>query len=155
MDTSICTHTSANVNVNEGPAVLVRNGKVFIVFSASACDESYCLGMLTANQNADLCDMESWKKTERPVFTTSVANAVYGPGHCSFTKSSDYQWDLIVYHARSYPGLYTQSASSPGGGGAPILSSATKDGLSDPHRSCRVKVFTWNKDGSPNFGEAE
>ncbi len=140
------THTSANVNVNEGPAILQRNGKVFIVYSASACDESYCLGMLTANENADLCNMDSWAKSEEPVFTTSVGNSVYGPGHCSFTKYNG--WDVIVYHARSYPGLYSYI-------GRTTNYTATTDGLSDPYRSGRAKVFTWNADGTPNFGEAE
>lgn len=32
--------------VNEGPAVLIRNGKVIITYSASATDENYCMGML-------------------------------------------------------------------------------------------------------------
>lgn len=142
-DTSICTHTSANVNVNEGPAILQRNGKVFIVYSASACDESYCLGMLSADQSADLCAMSSWTKSATPVFTTSVAHSVYGPGHCSFTTVDGD--DVIVYHARTYPGLYTSYKTS----------SATTDGLSDPFRSARAKVFTWNTDGTPHFGEAE
>lgn len=140
------THTSANVNVNEGPAILQRNGKVFIVYSASACDESYCLGMLTADENADFCDMSSWKKSEEPVFTTSVGKSVYGPGHCSFTTYNG--WDVIVYHARPYPGLYSYI-------GRTTNYTSTTDGLSDPYRSGRAKVFTWNADGTPNFGEAE
>ncbi|HAH61663.1 MAG TPA: alpha-N-arabinofuranosidase [Treponema sp.] len=144
-DTSICTHTSANVNVNEGPAVLNRNGKVFIVYSASGCDESYCMGMLTADEDDDLCDMSSWSKSGSPVFTTSVTNSVYGPGHCSFTTDGDY--DVIVYHARRYAGLYDSTSAN--------LDDTTTDGLSDPNRSARAKVFTWNSDGTPNFGTAE
>lgn len=140
------THTSANVNVNEGPAILQRNGKIFIVYSASACDESYCLGLLTADENAEPCNMSSWKKSQEPVFTTSVKNNVYGPGHCSFTTYKDY--DVIVYHARQYPGLYSNIARTNN-------YTATTDGLSDPYRSGRTKVFTWNADGTPNFGEAE
>ena len=33
-------------NVNEAPAVLIRNGKVFVTFSASATDVNYCIGLL-------------------------------------------------------------------------------------------------------------
>lgn len=131
------------VNVDEGPAILHRNGRVFLVFSASGCDESYCLGMLTADENADLTKIENWTKSEEPVFCTSVRNSVYGPGHCSFTKDGDY--DVMVYHARNYPGLYKTSN----------ITSSTTDALSDGHRSARAKVFTWNADGTPNFGEAE
>lgn len=137
-------HNSGNVNVNEGPAILKRNGKVFIAYSASACDEAYCLGLLTADENSDLTEMTSWKKSPVPVFMTSMANSVYGPGHCSFTTDKDGK-DLIVYHARNYYGLYT--------GGA--VYSTTKDGLSDPHRSARVKQIDWKSDGTPDFGEAE
>ena len=36
-------------DVNEGPAVLIRNGRVFMTFSASAIDANYCLGLLTAS----------------------------------------------------------------------------------------------------------
>lgn len=134
------------VNVNEGPAVLVRNGKVFLVFSASACDASYCLGMLTADQNADLCNARSWSKSEKPVFTSSVRNGVYGVGHCSFTTYKGY--DVIVYHARQWPGLYSSYKRT-------NSYTETTEGLKDPYRTGRAKVFTWNSDGSPNFGEAE
>ena len=137
--------TSASVNVNEGPAILQRNGKVFIVYSASACDESYCLGLLSADNTADLCSMSNWTKSTSPVFMTCEANSAYGPGHCSFTTDGDY--DVIVYHARSYPGLYTSMTLS--------SSYATTDGLSDPFRCPRAKVFTWNADGTPNFGQPE
>ena len=38
--------------VNEGPAVLIRNGRVFMTFSASATDARYCMGLLTADADA-------------------------------------------------------------------------------------------------------
>ena len=39
--------------VNEGPAVLVRNGRVFLSYSASATDHNYCMGLLTAASDSD------------------------------------------------------------------------------------------------------
>jgi GH43 family beta-xylosidase len=45
--------------VNEGPAVLIRNGRVFMTFSASATDARYCMGLLTADADADLLDPAS------------------------------------------------------------------------------------------------
>ncbi len=137
---------SPTVNVNEGPAFLHRNGKVFLIFSASACDATYCLGMLTADENADLCDPKSWTKSEKPVFTSSVRNKVFGVGHCSFTTYKGY--DVIVYHARQWAGLYSYW------GRTNNFTKAT-EGLQDPYRTGRAKVFTWNEDGTPNFGEAE
>jgi len=122
-------------NVNEGPAVIKRNGKVFVAFSASATDENYCMGLLTADTDSDLLDADSWTKTPHPVFETSEETGEYGPGHNSFTIAEDGTTDLLVYHARPYKG-YLEG----------------KDPLSDPNRHARVKAFSWNEDGTPNFG---
>jgi GH43 family beta-xylosidase len=69
--------------VVEGPSPLVKNGKVFIAYSASATDDRYKLGLLSAPDTADLLSTSSWTKSPNPVFQT--ANGVYGPGHGSFT----------------------------------------------------------------------
>lgn len=115
--------------VNEGAVILKRNGKIFLVYSASACwEEDYSLGILTANDTSDLLDPASWTKSAQPVFAKSPENGVFGPGHNSFVQSKDGTQDLIVYHGNSDPGQ---------GCGA---------------RPSRVQPFTWNDDGSPNFG---
>ena len=119
-----------HVDVNEGPQFLVRNGKIFIIYSASGCwTDHYALGMLTASAKSNLLDPKSWVKSAEPVFKSSVENGVYAPGHNSFFKSPDGKEDWILYHANDKPGQ--------GCGG---------------HRSPRAQKFTWNKDGSPNFG---
>ena len=46
--------------VNEGPAVVKKNGKIFISYSASATDSNYCMGLLTASDTNDLLDPNSW-----------------------------------------------------------------------------------------------
>jgi GH43 family beta-xylosidase len=120
-------------SVNEGAAILKRNGRIFITFSASATDYNYCMGLLTANENSDLLDPKSWVKTAEPVFTTSEENRQYGPGHNSFTVSEDGKQDILVYHARSYKEI-------------------EGDPLYDPNRHTRVQVIQWNEDGIPNFG---
>ncbi|MEH7373532.1 glycoside hydrolase family 43 protein [Neobacillus drentensis] len=119
--------------VNEGAAVLKRNGKIFISYSASATDYNYCMGLLTADENSDLLDPASWKKSETPVFQTNVENSQYGPGHNSFTVSEDGSQDILIYHARNYRDI-------------------EGDPLWDPNRHTRAQVFTWNEDGTPNFG---
>jgi len=119
-----------HVNVNEGPEVLVHNNKLFLIFSASGCwTDEYALGMLTAPANADLLAPGSWKKHPQPVFRKNAANSVYAPGHNSFFQSPDGKEDWILYHANPAPGC--------GCGGK---------------RSPRMQKFTWNKDGTPNFG---
>ena len=119
--------------VNEGPAILKKNGKVFLTYSASATDENYCMGMLTADENSDLLNPASWVKSQEPVFKTSWENGQYGPGHNSFTVSEDGTEDILVYHGRNY----TEIVGDP---------------LYDPNRHTRVEVIKWNEDGTPNFG---
>jgi GH43 family beta-xylosidase len=117
--------------VNEGPAVLIRNGRVFVTFSASATDARYCMGLLTADENANLLDARSWTKSPDPVFVTNAETRQFGPGHNSFTVHGDD--DVLVYHARDYRDI-------------------TGDPLFDPNRHTRVQKLYWNEDGTPAFG---
>jgi GH43 family beta-xylosidase len=125
------THSWETVGgaVNEGAEVIQRNGRTFIVFSASHCSTpDYKLGILTYNGGDPLLQ-SSWVKSSQPVFQRNNANGVYGPGHNGFFKSPDGTEDWIVYHANS-------SAS----------------GGCDINRSTRAQKITWNADGTPNFG---
>ncbi|GIJ46032.1 hypothetical protein Val02_29180 [Virgisporangium aliadipatigenens] len=119
--------------VNEGPAVIVRNNRVWLTYSASATDANYCLGLLSASASADLLNPASWTKHQNPVFTSNAATSQYGPGHNSFTVSEDGQSDILVYHDRSYQNI-------------------TGDPLNDPNRRTRLQKVYWNADGTPNFG---
>jgi GH43 family beta-xylosidase len=87
--------------VNEAPAVLKKNGRIHLTYSASSTGSCYCLGMLTADQNADLLDPAVWKKSRYPVLQSDPEKAVYGPGHNSFTLSEEGS-DVMIYHARPY-----------------------------------------------------
>lgn len=122
--------------VNEGPAVLKRNGKIFISFSGSATDENYAMGILSADENSDVMDPNSWTKSKVPVFKTCYETGQYGPGHNSFTVSEDGSKDILVYHVRNY----TEIVGDP---------------LYDPNRHTCAKEFGWNPDGTPNFGTPE
>lgn len=86
--------------VNEGPAILKRNGKIFMTYSASETGVAYCLGMLTADEDADLLDPKSWTKERYPVLKSDADAVVYGPGHNSFTVDENGE-DIMVYHART------------------------------------------------------
>jgi GH43 family beta-xylosidase len=118
--------------VNEGAAVIRRNGRIFISYSASATDANYCMGLLTADENADLLNAASWTKSPTPVFTTNEGTKQYGPGHNSFSRDEEGN-DILVYHARSYRNI-------------------VGDPLYDPNRHARVQRLYWNADGTPNFG---
>ncbi|MCC3655611.1 glycoside hydrolase family 43 protein [Streptomyces sp. S07_1.15] len=124
---------TAGYKVNEGPAVIQRNGRVFLAYSASATDSNYCLGLLTADDTADLLAPASWSKSPRPVFTSSDATGQYGPGHNSFTVAEDGRTDVLVYHARQYKEI-------------------SGDPLNDPNRHTRLQELGWKPDGTPDFG---
>ncbi|HEX6354697.1 family 43 glycosylhydrolase [Actinophytocola sp.] len=115
--------------VNEGAEVIQRNGRTFIVFSASHCSTpDYKLGILTYN-GGDPLQQSSWVKSSQPVFQRNNAAGVFAPGHNGFFKSPDGTEDWIVYHANS-----------------------SANGGCDMNRSTRAQKFTWNADGTPNFG---
>lgn len=116
--------------VNEGPEILKRGDKTFLVYSASFCGtDQYALGMLTAASTADPMLPSSWTKSTRPVFSQSPANRAYATGHNSFFTSKDGQESWILYHANSNP----------------------NEGCVEK-RNPRMQQFTWNPDGTPNFG---
>jgi GH43 family beta-xylosidase len=116
--------------VREGPQVLPHDGKLFLIYSA--CDTGkpdYMLGMLSASTNADLLNPAAWKQYPEPVFTRNDAAGVFGPGHNGFFKSPDGTEDWIVYHAKT-TSAYTYKG-----------------------RTTRAQKFTWNADGTPDFGK--
>ncbi len=120
-------------DVNEAPAVLVKNGRVFLTYSASATDANYALGLLTAPVGANLLDAKAWTKSARPVFASSAANGQYGPGHNAFTTTPDGKTDILVYHARNYRDI-------------------VGDPLKNPDRHVRAQAIGWRADGTPDFG---
>ena len=121
----------AHVDVNEGPQMLKRGDKLFLIYSASGCwTDSYCLGMLTAEAGSDLLDPASWRKSPHPVLSSRPEAQAYAPGHCSFFKSPDGSEDWILFHANSEPGQ---------GCGR--------------YRSPRAQRITWKADGTPDFGQ--
>ncbi|MBI5768308.1 MAG: glycoside hydrolase family 43 protein [Verrucomicrobia bacterium] len=119
--------------VNEGPAFIARNGRVFIAYSAAGTGPEYCLGLLTASADADLLDPKSWTKSPAPIFTTNEKNGIFGPGHNSFTTTPDRKTDLLVFHARNYAEI-------------------KGDPLHDPNRHTRVQPIAWRADGTPDLG---
>ena len=86
--------------VNEGPAVLKKNGKIFLTYSASETGVAYCVGMLTADVDSDLLDPLSWHKERYPVLCSDDEIGIYGPGHNSFTVDEEGN-DIMVFHART------------------------------------------------------
>lgn len=123
-------------NVNEGPAVIKRNGKLFVTYSASATNHNYCMGLLWINEAADLLEASNWNKSPGPVFFTNEDLKRYGPGHNSFTIAEDGEKDVMIYHARDYKKIQGHE-------------------LSDPNRATRARVVHWTESGFPDFMQNE
>lgn len=109
--------------VNEGPAVMKRNGHIYVTFSASATNHNYCIGLLRIDEKEDMLDATHWKKYPQPVLTTNESIREYGPGHNSFTTLAD-GTGVIVYHARNYKEI-------------------EGDPLWDPNRHTYIRPFSW------------
>lgn len=118
--------------VNEGPAVLVRDGRLLLTYSASATGAEYAMGLLTADTDADLLDPASWTKHAEPIFTSDPSADRYGPGHNSFTTTAGGDV-VLVYHARTYTDI-------------------VGDPLRDPNRHACAQVLPFAEDGTPQWG---
>jgi len=114
--------------INEGPEFLYKDGRLFLIYSASATwMPDYCLGMLIL-KGEDPLNPEDWEKIPEPIFKRSDRNKVWGPGHCSFVKTPAGEY-WIAYHAKS----------------------TSYNTMRD--RSTRIQKFTWDKNNFPLFGE--
>mgnify|MGYP001403406240 FL=1 len=122
--------------VNEGAAVIKHDGKIFVTYSASATDKNYAVGLLWADENADLMDEASWNKSETPVFATNAEARRFGPGHNSFTKAEDGETDVMIYHARVYEKIRGNS-------------------LYDFNRHTRARIVKWDEQGFPDFRQEQ
>jgi GH43 family beta-xylosidase len=117
--------------VNEGPAVVKHDGRIFLTYSASATGECYCMGMLSIGEEEDLLDPRAWKKERQPVLRSDREMGFYGPGHNSFTKLPD-GTDVCIYHARTYLEI-------------------EGDPLYDPNRHAFAMKVEWEEKGYPRF----
>lgn len=91
--------TTATRGLNEAPQVLVRGGRVFVAYSASASWEvSYKLGLLELAPGGDPLDPCAWRKWPEPILRAT--GRTWGPGHNCFTTSPDGTEDWLVFHAK-------------------------------------------------------
>ncbi len=117
--------------VNEGPAVLKHGGKIYLTFSASATGACYCMGMLRADEDADLLDPASWKKDREPVFKTDADRRIFGPGHNCFLEGEEGEI-LTALHFRDYEKI-------------------EGDPLNDHNRHAHVMPVQFDEEGAPLF----
>ena len=117
--------------IQEGPEVLQRNGKVFVIYSANeSWTDNECLGMLV-NTDGNYLNPASWTKMPQPVFQTVTGpnGSVYGPGGiaASPNRSTGRRTGFsITPHQYSGAGW---------------------------NRNIRMQRFTWDANGYPDFGQ--
>lgn len=117
--------------VNEGPAVLRHEDRLFLTFSGSGCwTDDYAVGILTADEGENLLEPGSWTKVTEPLLSRDDEAQAFGPGHNNFFKSPDGSEDWIIYHANPAAGLGCAAARSP-----------------------RVQRVIWGDEGLPDFGK--
>lgn len=118
-------------NVNEGPEALISpTGNLFVTYSAAGCwTDNYSLGLLSLAENGDPLNATHWTKSPTAVFVKNPAGGAFGPGHNGFFKSLDETEDWIIYHANNQTNQGCGSKRNP-----------------------RIQKFTWNANGTPNFG---
>lgn len=98
-----------DANVDEGPNVLKHDGKLYLTFSGDSVSDYYCMGLLCADENADLLNPASWTQTAYPVLASAHVAGEYGPGHNCFTKD-EYGRDVIVLHMKPNHGTRSMTA---------------------------------------------
>ena len=125
-----------NIPVNEGPAVMIHDGRIFLAFSASATGPEYCIGLMYADEKADLLDINNWTKLEKPLLTSDDLEGEYGPGHNSFVKDENGDW-IFIYHSRDEKCFRGECGFS------------HEDPLYDPCRSARKRKVLWDEKGFP------
>ena len=130
-----------NHRVNEGPAVLKTENKVYVYFSASGTGAEYCVGRMEADIGSDLMNIKNWKKLDKPVLSTADLVGESGPGHNCFVKDTNGD-TLFVYHARP------ASHASKGCG------TYASDPLYDPCRHTRIRTVSFDKNGEPVINTA-
>ena len=113
----------------EGPRVLQNAGKTYLTFAVCDAAQPYYKTGMTVTTGTDFLNPSAWSENPNPVFQAySGPNGnVYGPARLTFTTSRDGTEHWMLYHAKLDNGV-------------------------DYNRDTRAQKFTFNSDGSPNFG---
>ena len=117
--------------VNEGPAVLFHDERIYLTYSASSTGACYCMGLLSIGKDQDILDPSNWIKEKEPVFRTDEAKGLFGPGHNSFVQLPESDEVIMIYHARPYDEI-------------------AGDPLYDPNRHTYLGRVRWTEKG-PRF----
>lgn len=130
-----------HTTVDEGPNVLKKDGMLFLTFSGDSVSDFYCMGLLTAREDADLLNPASWVETGYPVLGRHHVAGERGPGHNSFTKDA---WgrDVLIYHMKPNGGMRSFCARTIhyGFDGEPVFYMTAEDYLKPEFRKVKAEI---------------
>ncbi|CAG7660388.1 unnamed protein product [Allacma fusca] len=113
----------------EGPYVLQRADRTFVVFSAeSTWGPDYCLGIMGIDRGDNPLDpLAWWHNNDGCVFSRNDAEGVFCTGHAGFTTSPDGTETWMIFHA-------TNDVNDPGS-----------------RRVARIEKIEWDQNNHPIF----
>ncbi|WP_062288906.1 family 43 glycosylhydrolase [Demequina phytophila] len=134
--------------IAEGPNVLARDGRLYLLYSGSTVGDSYTTGLATAaaGEGVDLTDPAAWTRLTHPIQKSGPFNGEMqlGTGHGMWSEDEDGNL-LYVFHARTdHKGLTGRDmfvrrvhfASD----GMPVLDMETEEELLPALRDVTVRV---------------
>ena len=136
---------------------MVRDGTVYMTYSGASVDNTYSVGLLKADVEADLLNPDSWIKSNYPILSSFSVEGEFGTGHSSFVKDTNGEL-LFVYHAR---GPKWNSARTTGVrrvqfdmDGEPNLTLTDSRDLLEEYRAvtAKVKIADPNEPQAPDNG---
>lgn len=96
--------------IAEGPFVIARDGKLFLIYSGSLVGIDYTTGlaMAPAGVGADLTDPTSWTKLNYPLQKSGIYNGAWqlGTGHGMFSHDEDGNLIYVFHAANNRDGIY-------------------------------------------------
>lgn len=127
--------------------------KIYLCFSGAAVDYTYCIGMISADEGADLLDLSSWTKYPTPLLSSDDFEDQCGTGHNSFTYDENGN-PVLVYHARPVEDC-SNGMDADGNYGHCEYEGPGQNALNDPCRHARVKSINFAADGTPVLNMTE
>ncbi len=97
---SISWENGSGENIAEGPAIIKRNGKYYMLYTCNGyTNKAYAVGVAQATSPLGSYSRQS----NNPVLIGSESVGAVGVGHCCYTTSPDGKEYWMVYH--KHPGL--------------------------------------------------
>ncbi len=129
--------------VAEGPYVLKRGDKLYMVFSGSNVGPKYVVGLLEMSAADDPMNPAVWRKSNYPLMHSLSRQGQYGPGHNMLVQDPYGDW-YNVYHACGVNGGVRHASIRPVHfrfDGSPILDMKDEEELLPQFEQVTLKIL--------------